>query len=278
MLEAGQLGKSLRTGVVRLLPKVPGVPTSAQLRPITLLTTDYKLLTKMLVARLLLVLPSVLQSSQLCSVNGRSIFEGAASILSSIQFHEQQQQPGFLASLDFYHAYDRVCMRRVDKVLEAMGFGDGLRRWVAILHQDVSATFMLHSLSPELAILFSVRQGDPLAMILYIIQMEPFLVRLEASLKGLHVGVIRELSFAYVDDINVLSRHPSDLLLLDDITRQFEASSGAILNRNRKTVILGFGTWTDRHDWPLPWIQSVTQAKVFGVTFAPSLQATLNLS
>jgi hypothetical protein len=42
MLEAAALPPSLRRGVVRLLPKVRGVPTAAQFRPITLLCTDYK--------------------------------------------------------------------------------------------------------------------------------------------------------------------------------------------------------------------------------------------
>ncbi len=86
MLDEGILTASLRQGVVRLLPKVAGVPMASQLRPITLLGTDYKLLTKILVARLIPVLPSVLRSTQLCSVRGRSIFDGPASILSKVTF------------------------------------------------------------------------------------------------------------------------------------------------------------------------------------------------
>ncbi len=68
MLNGGLLSPSLRHGVVRLLPKVPGVPMALQLRLITLLNTDYKLLTKMMVACLLPLLPSVLKATQLCSV------------------------------------------------------------------------------------------------------------------------------------------------------------------------------------------------------------------
>jgi hypothetical protein len=41
MLNRGLLSPSLRIGVVRLLHKVPGVPMASQLRPITLLNTDY---------------------------------------------------------------------------------------------------------------------------------------------------------------------------------------------------------------------------------------------
>jgi len=110
MLAEGLLPASFRQGVVRLLPKVAGIPAASQLRPITLLGTDYKLLTKILVARLLPVLPSVLQSTQLCSVRGRSIFDGPATILSAAEYLHRHQKPGYLLSLDFFHAYDRVSL------------------------------------------------------------------------------------------------------------------------------------------------------------------------
>ncbi len=73
----------------------------------------------------------------------------------------------------------------MDRVLEAMGFGLIFTGWVATLHWDASASFLLHGVSPALAILFSIRQGDPLAALLFIIYIEPFLVRLEAVLVGL---------------------------------------------------------------------------------------------
>jgi hypothetical protein len=65
MLANGELVDSLKVGLVKLLPKVQGVPTASQLRPVTLLNSDYKLLTKMLVARMLGILLDLLQATQL---------------------------------------------------------------------------------------------------------------------------------------------------------------------------------------------------------------------
>ncbi len=278
MLAAGLLQPSLRKGVVRLLPKVAGVPTASQLRPITLLVVDYKLLTKMFVSRLLPLLPRVLSATQLCSVQGRSIFSGAASILSAIEHLHRNGLPGFLLSLDFFHAYDRVSLEWVDRVLEAMGFGATFRGWVATLHRDTSASFLLSSVSPALPLIFSIRQGDPISSLLFVISIEPFLLCLEASLRGLYVGMVREASLGYMDDVATLGTDVEDILRVDAICRDFEAASGAILNRNRKTVILGLGSWRDKEDWPLPWIQVVQVAKVYGVSFTADSGGTVQAS
>ncbi len=267
MLNHGLLAPSLRLGVVRLLPKVPGVPMASQLRPITLLNTDYKLLIKMFVARLLPLLPSVLQATQLCSIRGLSIHDGQASILSAAQFLHRHQLPGYLMSLDFFHSYDRVSMDWVDSVLEAMGFGQVFRGWIASLHREAAASFLLHEVSPVLAILFSIRQGDPLAALLFVIYLEPFLVRLEAVLTGLWVANIREASFGYMDDVQVLGDDLQDIVQVDLACRDFEAASGALLNKNRKTTIIGLGSWAGRQDWPVdpglhlsegPWLHHLS--------------------
>ena len=110
----------------------------------------------MLVARLLPLLPSVLQSTQLCSVRGRSIFDGPASVLSAAEFLSRHNLPGYLLSLDFFHAYDRVSLDWLDRVMEAMGFGLIFRGWIQTLHRGASASFLLHKISPALAILFSI--------------------------------------------------------------------------------------------------------------------------
>ena len=278
MLEDGQLAASLWVGGVRLLPKVAGVPGAHQLRPITLLSCDYKLMTKVMVRRLINILPTVLTTSQLCSVKGRSIYDGITAILSVVEARQRQKRPGFLLNLDFFHAYDRVCMPYVDRVLEVMGFGDIFRGWVRTLHSGAEAVFLLSQLSRSVPITFSVRQGDPLAMLLYIIQLEPFLWTLHRALPGLDVAGIVELAFAYVDDVDILGDDDEDIVMADGICRLFEQMSGAILNRNRKSAILGFGTWAGRQIWPLSWLHAPPALKVFGVTFASSYRETVALS
>jgi hypothetical protein len=104
-----------------------------------------------------------------------------------------------MVSLDFFHAYDRVDLAWVDRVLAANGLGCMWCRWIRLLHTNITAVFILHSLSLPLAITFSIRQGDPLAMLLFVIQLHPLIFFLHRHLTGLSIGVIRETVAGYVD-------------------------------------------------------------------------------
>ena len=75
---------SNKEGVTRLASKVDGVPSVDELRPITPLNCDYKLLSKWFVKRVKPVLHFIIKSGQLCTVGKKNILFGVSNILSSI--------------------------------------------------------------------------------------------------------------------------------------------------------------------------------------------------
>jgi hypothetical protein len=72
------------------------------------------------------------------------------------EFLRQKKIRGFMLNLDFYHAYDRVCLPYVDRVLAAMGFGDFFRVVVATFHKGATASFLLTRITREIPITFSI--------------------------------------------------------------------------------------------------------------------------
>ena len=74
-LKENKLCESNTIGLTRLVSKVPEneVPTLENLHPITLLTCDYKIMTKVLAKRMSKILPKVIRSSQSCGVKGTNI-------------------------------------------------------------------------------------------------------------------------------------------------------------------------------------------------------------
>jgi hypothetical protein len=257
---------------------VEGVPSTNQLRPITLLSTDYKIATKVLVGRLSKVLPSVLTSGQLCSNTPKNILFGASNILSTIDYINQNNLSGYLLSFDIFKAYDKTTINFVIKVMEKMNFGENFCKWIETCHRDITTCFILKTLSRDMEVNISIRQGDPLAMPLFLLNMEPFLQYIRRKIRGVQIGRVHQRDEAYVDDTSALSTHLEDMRTLNAAFLKFEAVSGTVLNRKDKSKVMGLGDWAGKEDWPLPWINTVNSLKIFGIVFHPTLSETITAS
>ena len=278
ILDRIKLTKSQEDGATRLLSKVDGIPQVDELRPITLLNSDYKLLTKILVNRILPLLPLLIKSGQLASVDGKQILFGVANIISAIEYVNQKKIGAALVSLDQWKAYDRTFIPFLLQVLAAMNFGPKFIAWIEMLHRNISTKFILNVLTDPIALTFSLRQGDPIAMIGYILYIEPLLMMIKTNIQGLKIANINQIDEDFVDDVNILVESDEDFLKIDQIFSKFEKVSGAILNRSHKSKVMGLGKWEGREDWPLKWLKVVSQMKIFGFIFTPTYSLTIKLN
>ena len=110
-------------------------------------------------------------------------------------------------------------------------------------------------------------------MLLFIIYIEPFLLYLEKNLVGLNVAGIPQVVEAFCDDVNIITDNVEDLVKIDDAVVKFEHMSGAIFLRNFKCKILGIGRWKDKKTWPISYIRSEKEIKVFEVFVQDSYQS-----
>ena len=262
-------------GATRLISKVDGVPQVDQLRPITLLNCDYKILSKILVLRMKPVMPSIIKSGQLCTVGKKNILFGVNNILSSVLYANQKNRNACLISLDFYKAYDRVYLAFLLEVLKKMGFGTIFCGWIKRLHYNAKTKFISEDLTAAIHVSFSIRQGDPIAMLLYIIYVEPLLSYIEAKISGLKIENFSQGSEAFCDDLNILTGNLTDLVAIDNAICKFESVSGAVLSRGNKCKIIGFGAWKDKVNWPLGYLQPVGEVKIFGFFITNSYQSMI---
>ena len=134
----------MRHGATMLKPKVAGVAAVGELRPITLLNTDYKILMGILERQLVLVIQEVLTSEKLCSVKNMSILTGAHEMMAVISYLDQHpRMKAALLNLDFWKAFDRVFVSFLEKVVKAMGFLKKFINWVAMCHKGATTRFLL---------------------------------------------------------------------------------------------------------------------------------------
>ena len=148
-----------------------------------------------------------------------------------------------------------------------------------MLHEGARTRFIMSGLTRVVELLFSIRQGDPLAMILYIIYIEPLLRALERKMSGLKVAnIIEQKVEAYCDDINITTDNLGDFEVVESVVQKFEKVSGAILSRDKKCKVIGLGNWALKEDWPLLWLKTVKYEKVFGIFVCDSYNEMLRLN
>ena len=127
------LSFSQRTGLITLLYKKNDRFDTKNWRAISLLCTDYKILSKVLTNRLKTVLASVIFESQSCGVPGRFSGSNIRTIQDIVNFCNSNALGGAIISLDQEKAFDRVDWGYMLRVLERMNFGPSFRAWVRLL-------------------------------------------------------------------------------------------------------------------------------------------------
>ena len=132
--------------------------------------------------------------------------------------------------------------------MQAMDFPEVFVNWILMLHEGASTRFILGFLTDPISVLFSIRQGDPLSMMLYIIYIEPLLMMIRRMTKGLAVSCVQQQDDDYCDDINFVGENLSDLVIIEEVFSNFENCSGAILSRSVKSKIMGLGPWRGRQE------------------------------
>ena len=96
-------------GVLNLIPKA-GKDTRylKNLRPITLLNVDYKIIEKVIAARIQKVLPDIINSDQSGFMKERQSSSVIRKVLDVIQICDNEDVCAFIMSLDYMKAFDRV--------------------------------------------------------------------------------------------------------------------------------------------------------------------------
>ncbi len=100
-----------------------------------MLNTDLKILAKVLANRLKEVMPSIITTNQAYGVKGRDIADITMGIRDTIWYTKEKDEEGYIISLDFEKAFDRVEHGYLFEVLRSFGFGENFIKWIKILYK-----------------------------------------------------------------------------------------------------------------------------------------------
>ena len=132
------LSDNQRRGILNLLPKPnKDLRYLKNWRPVSLLNTDYKILTKILSSRLQNVLPKLISSDQIGYLKDRNISENIRIIEDIMSYTSLKKIPGFIFLVDFEKAFDSVEWSLLIRTLQGFNFGNNFIEWVKILYTNI---------------------------------------------------------------------------------------------------------------------------------------------
>lgn len=205
----GLLTVSQRRGIITFLFKKGDRTQLKNWRPVTLLNTDYKILTRALAKRLRQVLPLIVSSDQTASLKGRTINDNTRLLNDVISYANEKSINLALISVDQMKAFDRVSHAFLFPCLQRFASGPSFIKWIKFIYHDFSSSVKTNGwLTAFIHLEPGLRQGCALSMPLYVLTAEtmPSNIRANPRIHGIRPpDPEEELKLSqYADDTTLL--------------------------------------------------------------------------
>ncbi|XP_019435061.1 PREDICTED: uncharacterized protein LOC109341583 [Lupinus angustifolius] len=224
----GKLPKGLNASFIALIPKIHSPNRIQDYRPISLVGSLYKILSKVLAGKLKKVLPSLISSTQSAFLNDRNILDGPVVLNEAIHSTEKLKSGCIIFKVDFEKAYDS----KMDSYLLIFDVDVGFNQWEPC---------------PQFSVSRGISQGDPMAPFLFLIVAEGLSGLVKSAINkdlfsGFKVGddQIEVSSLQFADDTVILYKPlPINFWTIKAILNCFELVSGLKVNF-QKSSMMGF--------------------------------------
>ena len=243
-------------------------------RPITLLNTELKILTRVLANHLQVVISDLISAEETFGVKGRSIQDNLHLIHGVVEEIKDGTEAA-LSTLDQSKVFDRVDHQFLSTVLETTGFQPEFRRWIGMMYHNPQAVVQVNRRrSGAFAIECLVRQGCSMSPLLYVLALEPMLRRLKGEGEN---SALRRVPFAepltarvsaFADDIMVFISHLQDIKTVKKAVGEYERIVGAKVNFDKSEGLL-LGAWRDSNTLPGPFCWGDGFVRILRVEFGP---------
>jgi hypothetical protein len=233
----------LNTTFITLLPKKTDAVEVKDFRPISLIHSFAKLVTKIMANRLAPLLPNLVSANQSAFVRERNIHDNFILVQQMVKSLNRTKEAHILLKLDISKAFDSVSWSFLLEVLHRLGFGQCWCDLICLI-LSTSSTQVLVNGEPGETIVHrrGLRQGDPLSPMLFILVMDVLNSLIKYStikelLQPVAIHQGRHRVFFYADDVVVfLSPHRTDLRTIRHLLDMFGHASGLRTNLSKSLV------------------------------------------
>ena len=270
----GSLSISQQRGVITLLHKKNEPELLKNWRPVSLLCTDYKILTQVLSNRVSNVISNIVNPDQVGYIKGRFVGEIVRLIDDMYHYTARHNIPGAVLYVDFEKAFDCINWEFMHQSLERFGFGPEFRRWVKVIYSDVQSCIINNGwMSNFFSLTRGVRQGCPLSALLFVMCVEVLACKIRqcTEIEGiqlpcdnLHRNVVKIAQLA--DDTTLFLKDEKSIIKVLKFLEDFEKTSGLKMNKDKtEGVWLGKKRSCKKQIQGLKWTDQ--PVKALGVWF-----------
>ena len=239
--EHQKLHSTARKGVLNLIPKA-GKDTRyfKNLRPITLLNTDYKIIEKAIANKMLPALDHIIHQDQRGFMKGRRISVNIRKMLDIMQQTEVKDLEAVVLSLDFVKCFDKCSFSILHGSLEFFGFGPIIKMWTKILYDDFSVRIQNNGhFSMPIPIKKGVHQGGCCSSVYFLVIVEILALSLRDNkdIEGITLEDIKNILNQFADDMDVFSLNSKESItaILEELDR-FKHQSGFTISYEKTTL------------------------------------------
>jgi hypothetical protein len=148
--------RSINSSYITLIPKKDCPLFISDFRPISLLNSSIKLLTKLLADRLQKVIISLVHANQYGFIKTRSIQDCLAWAFEFIHLCKFRKKEAVILKLDFEKAFDKIEHQAILHILQSKGFGPKWLGWIKSILDSGTSSVLLNG-GPREG--FSVQKG-----------------------------------------------------------------------------------------------------------------------
>lgn len=156
ILKDGVISQMDATSFITLAAKRKDTFCLDDYRPISLIGSMYKIITKILALRIKKVIGSVVDEVQSAFVEGRNILEGPLIVNEVCSWAKSDGRKILLFKADFNKAFDSINWGYLDSIMAQMNFGCKWRSWIRGCLESARASILING-SPTAK--FSMTKG-----------------------------------------------------------------------------------------------------------------------
>ena len=233
--------ESARHGILNLIPK-PNKDTRIikNLRPITLLNTDYKIIEKVIANKMLPALKHIIGKDQRGFMKDRRISVNIRKMLDIMQHANEEDLEAVVLSLDFVKCFDKCSFSILKGSLDFFDFGKIVKEWTEILYTDFYVRIQNNGyFSDKIEIQKGVHQGGCCSSVYFLVIAEILALSLRGNqqIQGITIGQIKNLLNQFADDMDIFSMcNEGSIKAIHNELENFRKQSGFTVSYEKTTL------------------------------------------